>query len=160
MGDEASGDSAIAFHRCRFETRLPVDRRYSASHCWLREVEPGLWEVGLTAYGTRLLGEIVEFDFTVRPGAVVAVDQPIGWVEGFKTLSDLFSVVAGEFIGENEALRRDITWLDRDPHGGGWLYRVRGEPGSPVVDAREYVLQLNAAIDVILGSDEDGGSDA
>jgi glycine cleavage system H protein len=162
MSDSTAGGDSLFYHRCRFETRLPTDRLYTASHNWLREVEPGVWQIGLTAYGTRLLGEIVEFDFTVKPGAAIEADQPIGWVEGFKTLSDLISAASGEFVGENAALRGDITLLDRDPYGQGWLYQVRGTRDATAsgVDAREYVLLLNAAIDVILGADADDDPDA
>ena len=87
---------ALSYNRCRFATRPPTDGIYTRSHYWLREVEPGLWRVGLTAYGTRLLGEIVEYEFKVRPGTAVEAGQTIGWVEGFKTLSDL---VGGKAMG-------------------------------------------------------------
>ena len=75
MSDSEPGGDALAYDRCRFVTRLPTDRLYTRSHYWLREVEPGLWRVGLTAYGTRLLGEIVEHGFTVQPGTAVDADR-------------------------------------------------------------------------------------
>jgi len=159
VNDRESGDDALFYTRCRFETRLPTDRVYTPSHCWLREIEPGLWRVGLTAYGTRLLGEIVEYEFKVRPGEAVEAEQTIGWVEGFKALSDLSSAAAGEFAGENPALRGDITLLDSDPYGHGWLYQVRGRPEPSAVDARAYAGVLNAAIDARLGERESGDGD-
>src|SRR6185436_20405932 len=94
----------IAYKRSRFATRLPVDRRYTLSHFWLREEEPGLWQAGFTKFASRMLGEMVEYEFSVKPGDLVAVGQPIGWVEGFKAVSDLYSVAAGEFLGANPAL--------------------------------------------------------
>ena len=154
MSDSEFGEDALSYNRCRFATRLPKDRIYTRSHYWLREVEPGLWRVGLTAYGTRLLGEIVEYEFKVRLGAAVEAGQTIGWVEGFKTLSDLCSVAAGEFAGENAALGGDITLLDSDPYEQGWLYQVRGQPEPSAVDARAYTGVLNAAIDAMIGGRE------
>ncbi len=154
MSSREFGEDALSFNRCRFATRLPTNRIYTRSHYWLREVEPGLWRVGLTAYGTRLLGEIVEYEFKVQPGTAVDVGQTIGWVEGFKTLSDLCSVAAGEFVAENAALRGDITLLDSDPYEQGWLYQVRGHPEPSAVNARAYTEVLNAALDAMLGGRE------
>lgn len=160
MSDSQFGEDAISYNRCRFATRLPTDRIYTPSHYWLREIEPGLWRVGLTAYGTRLLGEIVEYEFTVRPGTAVDVGQTIGWVEGFKTLSDLCSVAAGEFLEANATLRGDITLLDSDPYEHGWLYQVRGQPEPSAVDARAYAAVLNQAIDAMLeGRELDDGDE-
>ncbi len=159
VSDSEFGEDALAYNRCRFATRLPTDRIYTPSHYWLREVEPGLWRVGLTAYGTRLLGEIVEYEIKVRPGTAVEVGQTIGWVEGFKTLSDLSSVATGELVEENAALRGDITLLDSDPYGQGWLYHVRGQPEPSSVDARAYAGVLNAAIDARLEGRELEDSD-
>ena len=160
MSDSKFGGDALSYSRCRFATRLPTDRIYTRSHYWLREVESGLWRVGLTAYGTRLLGEIVEYEFKVRPGTAVEAGQTIGWVEGFKTLSDLASVAAGEFAAENAALRGDITLLDSDPYEQGWLYQVRGQPEPSSVDARGYAGILNAAIDAMLdGRELDDGDE-
>lgn len=154
MSSREFEEDALSFNRCRFATRLPTNRIYTRSHYWLREVEPGLWRVGLTAYGTRLLGEIVEYEFKLEPGTAVDVGQTIGWVEGFKTLSDLDSVATGEFVGHNAALRGDITLLDSDPYERGWLYQVRGHPEPAAVDARAYTEVLNAAIDAMLGGRE------
>ena len=160
MSDSEFREDALSYNRCRFATRLPTDRIYTRSHYWLREVEPGLWRVGLTAYGTRLLGEIVEYEFKVRTGTVVDAGQTIGWVEGFKTLSDLCSVATGEFVAENATLRGDITLLDSDPYEQGWLYQVRGQPEPSAVDARAYAAVLNAAIDAMLeGRASDDGDE-
>ena len=154
MSDSQFSGDALSYNRCRFATRLPTDRIYTPSHFWLREVEPGLWRVGLTAYGTRLLGEIVEYEIKVQPGTAVEVGQTIGWIEGFKTLSDLCSVAAGELVAENAALRGDITLLDSDPYEQGWLYQVRGRPEPSSVDARAYAGVLNAVIDAARGGRE------
>ena len=98
-----SPEEVIAYKRARFATRLPVARRYTISHFWLREEEPGVWQVGFSKFATRMLGELVEYEFSVTAGAQVEIGQSIGWAEGFKAVSDLYSVVAGEFLGGNPA---------------------------------------------------------
>src|SRR5439155_10549593 len=86
-------EDVIAYKRARFATRLPVARRYTLSHFWLREEEPGLWRVGFAKFAARMLGDLVEYDFSVPVGASVQVGQSIGWVEGFKAVSDVYCVV-------------------------------------------------------------------
>jgi len=143
----------IRYRRSRFSTRLPVDRRYTLSHYWLLEEEPGLWRVGFTRFATRMLGDFVEMGFEPQPGDIVAVGERIGWVEGFKALTDLYSVAAGEFVGGNAALEQDITPTDSDPYGEGWLYRVRGAPEPESVDVHGYVAALDSTIERMLGKE-------
>lgn len=137
----------VHYKRSRFSTRLPVDRLYTPSHFWMAEVEPGVWRVGFTRFATRMLGDFVEQGFEVKPGDRVEVGQAIGWVEGFKAVTDLYCVIAGEFLGGNPALAEDITLADTDPYGKGWLYCVRGQPEPNSVDVRGYTEILDLTID-------------
>jgi glycine cleavage system H protein len=151
----------IVYKRSRFATRLPVDRRYTAAHYWLLEESPGVWLVGFTQFATRMLGDLVEYEFSVAPGGTVAVGQDIGWVEGFKAVTTIFCVAQGEFLGPGESIREDITLIESDPYGRGWLYRVRGEPEPGSMDVYGYVAVLDATIDKMLESrHESEGSEA
>ena len=67
----------ILFKRARFTTRLPVNRRYTPAHYWLFEESSGVWRIGFTKFATRMLGDLVEYDFSVTAGTVVAVGQEI-----------------------------------------------------------------------------------
>jgi glycine cleavage system H protein len=145
-------EETIAYKRSRFATRLPVARRYTLSHFWLREEEPNLWTVGFGKFATRMLGDLVEYEFSAQAGGAVEVGQAIGWVEGFKATSDLYSVVTGEFLGANPALAKDITLVDSDPYNAGWLYRARGAPDKASVDVDGYMAALDATIDKMLAS--------
>src|SRR5688572_25222958 len=80
----------IKFKHARFTARFPSDYRYSRSHYWMAPVadEPGVWRVGFTKFATRMLGELVDFNFKVQAGDAVTPGLEIGWVEGFKAASD------------------------------------------------------------------------
>jgi glycine cleavage system H protein len=145
-------EETIPYKRSRFATRLPVARRYTLSHFWLREDEGNLWSVGFGKFATRMLGDLVEYEFSAAAGGAVEVGQPIGWVEGFKATSDLYSVVTGDFLGANPALAKDITLVDSDPYYAGWLYRARGVPDKTSVDVHGYMATLDATIDKMLAS--------
>jgi glycine cleavage system H protein len=144
---------SISYKRSRFSTRLPPDRRYTPSHFWLLEERPGLWKVGFTKFATRMLGDLVEYGFEVKPGTPVSLGETIGWVEGFKATTDLFSVATGSFGKTNSDLETDPTLLDGDPYGKGWLYTIEGELDPSAVDAQGYVALLDLAIDRIQGKE-------
>ncbi len=151
----AANQGTIYYKRTRFLTHLPVGRLYTKSHGWLLEVRPGVWRVGLTKFASRMLGDVVEFGFNVRSGEVVAVGQSVGWIEGFKAISDIYCVADGEFLGPNPALDSDITLFDSKPYGDGWLYEVRGTPDPAVVDVQGYIAILDATIDKMVESRHD-----
>ena len=44
---------------------------------------------------------IVELEFETAPGSPVETGQVIGWLEGFKAVTDIFSPLAGRFEGSN-----------------------------------------------------------
>jgi glycine cleavage system H protein len=104
-----------------------------------------------------MLGEMVEFDFTVPKGGIIEVGQTIGWMEGFKALSEVYSAASGEFLGANPAITATITVIDHDPYGEGWLYEVRGTPDPRNVDVNGYVAVLDATIDTMLRSRHEEG---
>jgi len=142
----------LEYKRARFAARLPTDYLYSPSHFWLARREEDLWRVGLTKFGTRRLGEMVEHGFGVELNARVTLGQVIGWVEGFKAISDLHCLVEGRFAGGNPALQTEITLINKDPHGAGWLYAVNGRPDTKCVGVEGYVRILDKTIDRLLAS--------
>jgi len=150
--------AAEEFHykRSRFATRLFSDRLYTAGHSWLRREEGDLWRVGFTKFAVRMLGEAVEMAFEVQAGSDVKTGQPIGWIEGFKAVTDLYAPFAGVFVEGNPALSKEIELIQSDPAGRGWLYSLKGTPGMDCLDAQGYVAVLDATIDKMLGKRHEG----
>lgn len=140
----------LLYKRANFTTHLPVAYRYTPAHFWLAQEEEGLIRIGFTKFATRMLGEMVDHHFDIAPGTPVSPGQVIGWIEGFKALTELFCVAAGEFAEANPALRADISVISSDPYGTGWLYRVRGTLPVEAVDAEGYRAILDAIIDGLL----------
>jgi glycine cleavage system H protein len=141
----------LHYKRARFATRLPADRLYTSSHFWIAEQDPGVWRVGLTKFAARMLGDVVDLGFDAREGDAVQLGETIGWLEGFKARTDLYTVVAGRFVGGNRALDTDIDIIDSDRYRSGWLYAVAGQPDPDACDAAGYVKILDATIDRMRG---------
>ena len=137
----------LRYKRSHFVTELPVDSLYSPAHAWIVPGKKKRQRIGLTKFATRMLGEMVDCGFEVGPGAAVQPGQIIGWLEGFKAISDLYCIAEGKFAGANPSLKEDIILINRDPHGAGWIYEVDGIPGPECMDVYAYRDLLNQIID-------------
>jgi glycine cleavage system H protein len=140
----------IAYRRSRFATHFPVAYRYSPAHYWLSEESPNVWRVGLTRFATRMLGDLVEFELSPPLNSPIEVGTDIGSIEGMKAVTTVYACGRGVFLGANASLAEDITLVESDPYGRGWLYRLRGEPASDTVDVHGYVALLDLTIDKML----------
>ncbi len=147
--DPMSGE--VRYKRSRFSTRLLEDRLYTPGHSWLEREADGRWQVGFTKFAVRMLGEIVEFGFEKPIGSSVDTGEIIGWVEGFKAVTDVFSPMTGHFAGSNPELDKDVSLLTTKMYTRGWLFRMEGEPGPDCLDVHGYVDLLDTTIDKMLG---------
>jgi len=147
---QAPRPKTLHYKRSNFATQLPVDFLYTPSHAWLAAAGPGRWRVGLTKFATRMLGEMVDHALEIEPGAAVECGQIIGWVEGFKAISDLFCVADGRFLGSNPALKEKIALMTKEPFGAGWVYEVEGRPDARCIDVQAYRDLLDKTIDRLL----------
>ncbi len=89
---------------------------------WVREEADGSVTVGAThlvaAHGQFML-------FTPRPeGTVVARDRSLGVMETAKTAVAIHAPLSGRIIEANAAVVDDVSLVERDPYGAGWLLRV------------------------------------
>lgn len=149
----AEPEEYLRYRRARFSTRLPTDRRYSKSHVWLRLGESATWRIGHTRFAMRMLGDPVEIGFDVESGHALERGQVIGWLEGFKAVTDLYAPMGGRFAGANPALAANIEAMARRPYDEGWLYEVEGQPENDLLDAEAYAAFLDGTIDAAMGKD-------
>ena len=145
-------DETVRYKRNHFSAQFPVRYLYSPTHYWLRETSEGRWRVGLTQFATRMLGEIVEFEFETPPGNEIEPGRVLGWIEGFKAVSDIIGIAKGTFEGLHAAAQNDPERICRAPYSDGWLYEFSGSPDSCVTDVTGYVEHLDRTIDQMLDS--------
>ena len=96
-----------------------------------------------------MLGELVDVKFNIAAGAAVEVGDIVGSIEGFKAISDVYSVAKGQFVTGNTGLS-DLECVTDKPYDEGWLYQVAGEPDTRAMDVDAYRALLDVTIDRIL----------
>ena len=135
---------SLTFLMGKYEARIPVDRRYSENHLWLRPADgkPGIHRVGFTAYSIRLLQDVYFLDWSIDPDTAVAKKQPLGEIESSKALSSLYAPAAGTVVAFNDAVLSDPSAINVDPYGNGWLYEFATD--APLLDPEAYLRHLEA----------------
>ncbi|OGD18820.1 MAG: glycine cleavage system protein H [Candidatus Aminicenantes bacterium RBG_13_59_9] len=124
----------------------PNDYRYSKDHEWVK-VEGDTATIGITEFAQKQLGDVVYVELPVV-GKTLDVHQTIGVVESVKAVSDVYSPIAGEVLAVNEDLNNSPETLNQDPHGKGWIIRLRLkntgdlEALMPAVDYEKYLEGL------------------
>jgi glycine cleavage system H protein len=101
----------------------PNDFYYTKEHEWIKvEGDEGL--VGITDFAQHQLGDIIFVELP-QVGAELATHQSIGVVESVKSVSDVYSPVAGRVVAVNDGLAEAADLLNKDPHGKGWMVRLK-----------------------------------
>ncbi|MFB3830199.1 MAG: glycine cleavage system protein GcvH [Bryobacteraceae bacterium] len=123
----------------------PENFRYTKEHEWVL-VEGDTGTVGITDHAQSELGDIVYVDLP-RPGTQLEQGKSLGSVESVKAVSDIFAPVSGEVTAVNETLADAPEKLNEDPHGEGWLVKIRltgpGEAAG-LMSAAEYEAYIQA----------------
>jgi glycine cleavage system H protein len=117
----------------------PSDYRYTKEHEWIK-VSGDTGTIGITDYAQHELGDVV---FVEMPavGAKITAGQVFGTVESVKAVSEIFAPVSGEVTETNPTLSATPETLNADPHGAGWLVKIKlASPSdvSSLMDAAAY----------------------
>ena len=117
----------------------PRDYLYSREHEWLR-VEDDLCVLGITEFAQQELGEVVFVELP-EVGQVFNANDELGTIESVKAVAEVFTPVAGEVVEVNDAVVDDPELLNEDPHGEGWLIKIRfssADDLKTMMKAEEY----------------------
>ena len=118
---------------------FPENYKYTKDHEWVA-VDGDIGTVGITDYAQQELGDIVFVELP-EVGQELKVGEPLGNIESVKAVSELFSPVTGTVVEVNEALEEQAETVNQDPHGGGWIVKIKlAQPAEldELMDAAAY----------------------
>lgn len=117
----------------------PADCLYTEEHEWVR-VEDEICVLGITQFAQHELGEVVFVELP-EVGQVIDAHDEIGTIESVKAVAEVYSPVAGEVVEVNDAVVEDPELINDDPHGDGWLVKIRyssSDDLTPLMNAEAY----------------------
>jgi glycine cleavage system H protein len=121
----------------------PKEFRYTKEHEWIK-VEGNEGTVGITDFAQNHLGDIIYVELP-EIGKKLEAHQAIGVVESVKSVSDVYTPVAGEITAVNGELGQTADLVNKDPHGKGWIVRLKiGDKAglAGLMDVNEYEKYL------------------
>ncbi len=126
----------------------PSDYLYSRDHEWVR-VEGDTCVLGITEFAQEELGEIVFVELPDVGQSFNATDE-VGTIESVKAVAEVFTPVSGDVAEVNSALEEEPELLNDDPHGDGWLVKLR-------ITSKDELEELMSAeqYEEFIASDED-----
>jgi glycine cleavage system H protein len=92
-------------------------------HEWVR-VQDDVCAIGITEFAQQELGEVVFVELP-EVGQVFDSGDEVGTIESVKAVAEVYTPLAGEVVEINEAVVDDPELINEDPHGEGWLIKVR-----------------------------------
>ncbi len=101
----------------------PSEFLYTKDHEWVR-LEGETATIGITDYAQKELGDIVFVELP-KVGDHLKAAEPLGAIESVKAVSDVFAPISGTVEAINAQLQDKPEIVNSDPHGEGWLIRVR-----------------------------------
>ena len=104
-------------------SNYPADCLYSEEHEWIR-VEGDVAVLGITSFAQNQLGEVVFVELP-EVGQTFDAHDEIGTIESVKAVAEVYVPVSGEVVEINNAVVDDPEVINEDPHGDGWLIKVR-----------------------------------
>jgi len=105
-------------------SEIPSELRYTKSHEWIRTMDDGNLEVGITQHAQEMLGDMVFVELP-EVGSTLGGGEDCAVVESVKAASDIYAPIAGEIVEVNDLLRDAPETVNNDPYGDGWLFRMR-----------------------------------
>jgi glycine cleavage system H protein len=117
----------------------PTEYRYTKEHEWIF-VRDGIATIGITDYAQHELGDVVFVELP-KAGTKLATGKVFGSVESVKAVSEIFAPASGNLVEANAALQDKPETLNTDPHGAGWMVKVKlTNPAelSSLLDAAAY----------------------
>ena len=103
-------------------SNIPKDLFYTKEHEWIK-VENEDAYIGITDFAQASLGDIV---FVELPEIDTALDTDasFGVVESIKSVSDLYSPLAGTVLEKNEEVEQSPEKINEGPYSA-WLIKIK-----------------------------------
>ncbi|HEY3736661.1 MAG TPA: glycine cleavage system protein GcvH [Jatrophihabitans sp.] len=113
---------------------IPDELKYTSEHEWVLVSDASRTvRVGITDFAQEALGDVVYVQLP-EVGAVVTAGAVLGEVESTKSVSDLYSPVAGTISARNDTLTDSSELVNSDPYGAGWMVEIELADGADLAD--------------------------
>ncbi len=125
---------------------LVEELKFSKEHEWVK-VEGDTATIGISQHAQEELGDIVYVELP-KVGTSLNAMGEFGVVESVKSVSTLYSPVAGEVSAVNDILSQSPETVNKDPYKDGWMIKVKMKNPAdlnPLMDNKSYQAFIQKA---------------
>lgn len=108
--------------RDKFIFRVETSYLYHPDESWVKN-DRAIVTVGITDFFQRTVGDMIYIDL-MEIGTKVAQGDEAGMIETIKVNVTVISPVSGTIKEVNGGLKDNPQWVNSDPYGTGWLYKI------------------------------------
>lgn len=98
-------------------------KKYTDSHEWI-ETNENISRIGLSKSLVEEIGKIVSIELP-KVGKDLQQGDLACVLESTKAAIETYAHVTGKVEQVNSALKKNLSLLNEDPEGKGWLYEIR-----------------------------------
>jgi glycine cleavage system H protein len=121
----------------------PTNLKYAKSHEWVK-LDGDVATIGITKFAVEQLTEPTFLELT-KVGKEVAPEADVGIIESVKSTSSIYAPVAGTVMEVNTNAVNNLTLVNDDPFGQGWLLKIHVKAGASLdhlLSAVQYDAQI------------------
>ncbi len=115
-------DEFLEVTRDKFIFRVKTSYRYHPDESWVKN-NGAMVTVGITDFFQRTVGDMIYIDLPEIDSKVAQGDEA-GMIETIKVNVTVISPVSGTIKEVNGGLKDNPQWVNSDPYGTGWLYKI------------------------------------
>lgn len=115
-------DEFLEVIRDKFIFRVKTSYLYHPDESWVKN-DRAIVTVGITDFFQRTVGDMIYIDLP-EIGTKVAQGDEAGMIETIKVNVTVISPVTGTIKEVNDGLKDNPQWVNSDPYGAGWLYKI------------------------------------
>ncbi len=115
--------------------RIPQGLFFSRYHTWTHLERTGDAKVGLDDLLLHLTGD-VKINVLKKPGEKIRKEDLLAEINHNDKFLRIYSPISGEITEANTMLVKNPEFLNVDPYGKGWMYKIK--PSSWVADTNSY----------------------
>lgn len=132
----------------KFLFRVKTGIFYSRDDFWV-EVQDDQAVVGVSDFLQKVRGDVAFLE-TAAVGTEIRREEEAGTVETIKATFGLRIPVSGTIIAVNPALEASPFFINQEPYGSGWIYRLRlsdwANDRAELLDAEGYLSLMKTKI--------------
>ena len=119
---------------------FPSNLKYAKSHEWVKDMGNGLFEIGISDYAQKELGDIVYVNLPAE-GDDLEAGKSFADIESVKAVSDILSPVNGKVKEVNDKIISSPESINKTPYEA-WLIKAEGTVEEGLLSAEEYEKQI------------------